>query len=1086
MKHKDTVDRQLPQQHLFRITWALLLVSLLAFNPAGFAQQSKKQVVTGTILDAESGDPIIGASVIIAGTMNGTSANVSGRYSLEVTDPGQTLKVSMIGYEPTEAAVGSRTTIDFSLKRAATGIDEVVVVGFGSQKKSNLTGAVSTISDEVFQNRPVQNASQALIGASPGLNISVGSGFLDTEPVLNIRGLGTVGVGSSDSPLVLIDGMPGSLNTLNPQTIESISVLKDAAAASIYGSRAAFGVILVTTKRGSEAKLQVNYNNSFRWNQPLNMPKMADSYSFALYMNELDPWAADYFNADHLARIKAYQDGSLKTPIYTEDDGIYNAYYDENANTDWYKALFRDTAFAMEHNLSLSGGTETLKAYAAFNYMDMNGLSKFNQDGYGRLTADLKIDAKLWKIIDISYSTRFAQLDYNRPTYMVDTGGFFFDIARQSWPVFPLYDNHGNYYNSGKVGPKTVQLLDGGDSKSRTINNVQQIALHIEPLKNWHINGSLNYQHSVKRGKETLNKTYGYDANNIRYTPADCQESYVWESYLGSTHMNYDLYTSYDFNIKGHTLKVTAGMQAESFETDNFDAKNAGIIVPSLPFLDTTTGLDANGKAVPASVNGGLGKWSTAGFFGRINYDYKEKYLFEANLRYDGSSRFLVSNRWMWSPSFSVGYNVAKEKFWEPLTDIVGMFKIRGSYGVLPNQNVADWYPSYPKQPAGINNSWWLVGGNQMNTANSAALINQFITWEKIYSLDFGVDLSLFNNRLSAVFDWYQRDTKDMIGAAPILPDVLGTNVPLENNTELRTRGWELSLSWQDKLKNGFYYKVGLSLSDARSVITKYNSTNRSIGQYFSGQTVGDIWGLTSLGIAQTQEMMDRHLATLPNGGQNEVTNANNYGVMGMGDVMYKDVNKDGRISFGDNTADNPGDLSVIGNSTPRYRFGINLAFAYKGFDLGAFIQGVAKMQYAPTPGSPVFFGVGGDFWSTQVLTQHLDYFRADAAHPLGQNLDAYYGRPLTYSNQNMHVQTRFLQNAAYLRLKNIQLGYTIPDKFTKKAGISNLRIYVSGENLLTWTKLAKMYDPETLYMGFQGSGYPILKTYSFGVSASF
>ena len=1064
----------------------LILIMLAAFLLPDAHAQSGGRTITGTVTDADSGEPLVGAGVFVPGTMTGAMTDVDGRYVIEVDDSIKVLSASIIGYEVQDATIGVRAVVDFALKQEITDLDEVVVVGFGTQKKSNLTGAVASIDNDVFENRPLQTASQALIGVSPGLNVSVGSGFLDTEPNIEIRGAGTIGIGSDDSPLILIDGMPGSLNSINPQSIESISVLKDAAASSIYGSRAAFGVILVTTKRGSESKLEINYNNSFRWNMPVNMPKMADSYSFALFMNDLDPWSSDWFGPDYLARIQAYQQGTLKTPIYVENDGVYNSYYDENGNTDWYDVYFRDQAFAQEHNISISGGNQTVKAYAALGYMDMGGLSAFNQDRYGRLTADLKVDLKLWKILDISYSTRLTKVDYRRPTYLTDTEGTFFDIARQSWPTFPLYDNYGNYYNTGLTGPKTVQLLDGGVSSSTTFTNVQQVALHIEPLKNWHINGSINYQGISKRGKEYLNQTYGYDANNVRYSPADCQDSYIWESYLGSTHMNYDIYTSYEADINSHNIKLTAGMQAESFITDDFDARNSGLIVPSLPFLDVSTGLDPTGEQVPATVTGGLDRWSTAGFFGRLNYNYKMKWLFEANIRYDGSSRFLVNNRWMWSPSFSVGYNIAKENFWGPLSEWVEMFKIRASYGILPNQNVNAWYPSYPSQPYGNNNSWWLVGGSQMNTANAPELVNRHLTWEKIHTIDAGVDIAMFKNRLNINFDWYQRDTKDMIGPAPVLPDILGTTAPLENNAELRTRGWELAMSWQDNLKNGFYYKVGFSLSDAKSIVTKYNSTNKTIGNYYTGMTIGEIWGLHTIGIAKTAEEMARHLASLPNGGQTEITNGSNYGEMTVGDIMYADINRDGKISFGDNTADNPGDQSIIGNSTPRYRYGINIALGYKGIDFSVFFQGVGKMDFAPTPGSTVFYGVGYDFWSTQVLTEHLDYFRADESHPLGQNLDAYYARPLTYSNQNMHVQTRYLQDASYLRLKNVQLGYTLPNKITEKAHIYNLRLYVSGENLLTITKLPDFYDPETLYMGFQGSGYPILKTWSFGLSVNF
>jgi len=1048
--------------------------------------QQSQRTITGRVMDT-GGELLIGVNVIESGTTNGTVTNINGTYTITLNTSSPVLRFTYVGFKDREILVGNQDILDVVLEEDMEALDEIIVVGFGTQKKANLTGAVSSIRQDVFQDRPVQNVAQAMIGASPGLNIEQGSGFLDTEPNINIRGMATIGEGSSGSPLILIDGMPGTLNSINPQTIESVSVLKDAASASIYGSRAAFGVILITTKSGGDTKLTANYNNNFRWNKPIQLPKMADSYSFALYMNDLNPWANDWFNQEHLARIKAYQEGTLKDPIYVDDDGQYNAYYDENGNTDWYSTLFRETAAAQEHTVSLTGGSNDLNVYASLNYMDMGGLSEFNQDSYARLATNLKINTRLWNFLNVTYDTKYTRLDSKRPTYFTDTSDTFFAIARQSWPTFPVYDNHGNLYSSGMTGPKSELLLNGGNSKKKNTNMVQQFKLHAEPIENWEIQSSVNYYETNLRGHEALQKTYAYNSNNERFLPQDTQDSYVWDSSFGSEYLSYDFYTNYSHTLKsGHYFKIMGGLQTEEYKVNEHSATRNGIIVPGIDYIDVTTGLDFFGKDIPPKVTGNANKWTTAGFFGRLNYNYKEKYLLEANLRYDGSSRFRRNNRWTLSPSFSAGYNIAKEKFWEPLLDLISTLKIRGSYGSLANQMTTNWYPTYVIQPIGTTNSWWLMNGKQQNVANAPAIVSTDLTWEKVSTFDVGFDIATFGNRLNTTFDWYQRDTKDMVGAPPSLPRILGVGVPSENNTDLRTNGWEFSVSWQNHLSNDFSYRVALSVSDDYTVITDYNNPNRTLSEYYTGKRIGEIWGLTTIGIAKTNEEMELHLASLPNGGQDAITNGNNYGVMTAGDIMYKDINNDGKISFGDGTKDDPGDLSVIGDWTSRYRFGINLSAAYKGFDFSTFFQGVAKKDYAPTPGSPTYFGVGGDFWSTQVLREHLDYFRDDPDHALGLNLNSHYARPLTYSNQNMHNQTRFIENAAYLRVKNLQLGYTIPVQLTRKLFISNLRIYVSGENLLTFTNLPKMYDPETLYGGFEGSVYPILKTYSLGMSITF
>jgi TonB-linked SusC/RagA family outer membrane protein len=520
------------------------------------------------------------------------------------------------------------------------------------------------------------------------------------------------------------------------------------------------------------------------------------------------------------------------------------------------------------------------------------------------------------------------------------------------------------------------------------------------------------------------------------------------------------------------------GFQAELFKGTAFALQREGIIAPGLPVVDLTTGMDAFGNAVTPSVSGANNHWATSGFFGRINYDFRGKYLMEVNLRYDGTSRFRSDQRWKLFPSFSAGWNLAREAFWTSLEKYVGTLKLRASYGELGNQNTDSWYPTYLLMNVNTSNGSWLINGAKPNTAGAPGLISSMLTWERVNTWNIGLDWGAFGNRLTGYFDYYNRKTLDMIGPAPELPVTLGTSVPRTNNTDLNTYGFELSVSWNDRLKNGLGYGVQFSLSDSRTKITRYPNETGNLNTYRTGMIMGEIWGYKTVGIAKSKEEMDNHLATLPNGGQNAIGSQ-----WEAGDIMYQDTNGDGKIDGGANTLDNHGDLSVIGNNLPRFQFGTNLTADYKGFDLRIFFQGVLKRDYFQ--GSYYFWGAGASVWQTTVMTPHLDYFRESEDHLLGQNLDSYFPRPL-YSGKNRQTQTRYLQNAAYIRLKNIQLGYTLPQSLTQKVRISKLRLFVSGENIWTGTSMFKTFDPETIDGGWNGSVYPLTKTGSVGLSLNF
>lgn len=1039
----------------------------------------EKKMVNGVVVDA-TGMPVIGANVMEKGTTNGTITDMDGKFSLEV-DKDATLIFSYIGFADQEIKVGNQTRLSITLKEDAEALDEVVVVGFGTQKKVNLTGAVSSVTSEAFENRSVSNVSQALQGSMPGLNITQSHGYLDSTPDINIRGVGTIGEGSSGAPLILIDGMEGDMNRLNPQDIESVSVLKDAAASSIYGSRAPFGVILITTKKGKSGKLSVNYNNSFRWNKSINMPETVDAYTFATYYNEAATNAGmtGHFSAERLQKIKDFMDGKISGGIDPDPNNPtrWADLYDQGyGNTDWINLIFDDTTFSQEHNLSVSGGSEKVQMYASVNYLGQDGYIRLNPETNQRVSTNLKVTSKLNDYISLNYNMRYNQIDYEKPTYLTDN--LFSNLSRQSWPTLIAYDPNGYLYEYATWG---LRLRDGGRTTKKSNETIQQLNMVIEPIKGWKIIGDVNYKMYHERLHAETLKVYNHDVNGEPYQETlGGSNSSVSEDYKGEKYLNLNAYTEYSHSFEtGHNFKIMAGVQSEQLWQDDMSASRLGIIVQGLNTIDTTNGMDSSGQSVPPTVGGAYNKWATAGYFGRLNYDYKGRYLVEGNIRYDGTSRYRSDQRWRWFPSFSLGWNMANEEFWGSLSDYISTFKWRGSFGLLGNQNTDVWYPTYLTMPIGASNSAWLIDGNQLNTSSAPGLISTTMGWETVKTTNIGFDANALNNRLGVSLEWFTRKTEDMIGPAEEMPVILGTAVPETNNTSLRTNGWELNISWRDRLENGLGYSIAFNLSDARTKILEYPNHTGTVTGYYSGKNMGEIWGFETIGIAKTQEEMDAHLATLPNGGQN--TMGTNWAA---GDIMYKDLNGDGKIDWGNSTYDDLGDMKVIGNDTPRYLFGLNIGADWKGFDFSIFFQGVMKRDYFTS--SSDFWGANS-IWHSSFYKQHMDYFRNDENHILGLNLDSYYPRPVFDSGKNKHAQTRYLLDASYIRLKNLSIGYTLPKSLVNKWKLQNLRVYLTGENLWTGTGLTDLFDPETISVDPAGMmKYPLSAVYSFGLSVTY
>lgn len=1024
---------------------------------------------TGVVKDG-NGEPVIGASVFVKGTRNGAVTDLDGRFSLTGVKRGSALHISYVGYNDKDV-VWDGSALNVILTDNERSLNEVVVVGFGTQKKADLTGSVATIDAKNLVSRPVNSAVDAMQGMIPGMNFSIGSGggALNSNTRYNIRGTGTIGAGSSVAPLVLIDGMEGDLNAINPQDIDNISVLKDAASSSIYGSRAAGGVILVTTKSGKAGKTTVNYNNNFRFNSPENMPHQLDSYNWALYMNaaSINAGSGTWFSDNKLADIKKAQSDPTMRTMFANAQGRWEI-WDANdllpiANHDWLRTCFGN-GFSQEHNVSVNGGTDRVHYYFSGNFLNRRGLLKYGTDKRNRYTITSKVDAQITNWAKLTYNMRFARTDYNQPTMLDDL--YYHNMCRY-WPIIPVYDPNGHFVVTGS---NPGDLVNGGDTREQTDVNSHQLSLQLTPLNGLVINAEFNYSITNYNQHVDWQTTYGYDVNNVPYVfnnPNNAVKEYARKT----NYFNPNIYADYSFTLANdHHFKVMAGYQSEELHQRWIQGQQSGIIA-NLPTLHTT--------ATNPSVDGKYDEWATMGVFGRLNYDYQGRYLVEGNLRYDGTSRFLKDNRWVWSPSFSLGWNIARENFWKPIEQYINLLKFRFSWGKLGNQNTDSWYPFYSTVGYSNQAGTWLVGGKKQNISSMPALVSSTLTWEKNRTINYGVDWGAFNNRLTGSFELFSRKTYDMIGPAPELPAILGTDAPKVNNLDMTSRGFDLQISWRDRIKD-FNYGVILTMTDGRVKIDKYPNPSKTLSMYYKGAYLGDIWGYTTVGIAKTDEEMAEHLKKA-----DQSAIGSNWAA---GDIMYADLDGDRKVNGGEGTADKPGDRRIIGNSTPRYNFGLNLTAAWKGFDLKVFFQGTLKRDYAPGASDAVFWGACGiGKWQATGFKQHLDFFRSDPNDPLGQNLDSYYPRANWNSGRNNQTQTKYLQNAAYCRLKNLTIGYTIPQNITRRFYVQNLRVFFSAENLFTITSFTKLGDPEIIDASGWGfsKAYPLTRNFAFGLSVT-
>ncbi len=1028
-------------------------------------------VVRGRVID-EAGNPLPGVSVGLKGQPRGTATDEDGNYSLTLENGNGTLVFSYIGYALQEKAVNGNSEIDVVLVKSASELNELVVVGYGMQKKQNLTGAITQISGEQIADRPASNLQQVLQGAVPGLNIQAktSSGQPGEGHSINIRGLASLANEAGGAsftpgePFVLVDGIPMSLNDVDPNNVKSISILKDAASTAIYGARAAYGVILITTKSGSDGGgAKVSYSYNYALAQPTIFPRQVDALSFATIVDSAaaNTGIALPYSAEAIDRIRQYMQDPDNTPGAVPNAAgtgwdFSGSGLGANANTDWYDALFRKNAVRQTHNINFLGSGKNISYGLSGGFFHEDGISRYAAEKYTRKTLSGKIEATPLDWLKVGLIAKYVGSEDSYPwDISADSRDFFMNRVSRNAPTLPLYNPMGGFFNASGIN-------SGLNEKEhrKTTQWVLSPTIHLEPVRNWVTTMQYNYTYTNYTQRNIANTFYQLQPDSTKmYGITQTQTRYIATART-TTYTSPNITSTYFRQIGGHYIGGLVGYQQEVQTIFSLTGNATYLLTDNVPSLNTSVG-----TKTPSDIRG---HWATQSYFGRLNYNYNEKYLFEANIRRDGSSRFASDSRWGSFPSVSAGYNIAKERFF-PFKEQISMMKFRVSWGSIGNQNVAN-YLYVPLMTNGMGNylleaerSFLVLPPNETSTN---------LTWEKVNTKDIGLDMYLFNNQLSVTADWYQSDINNLVGPGIAVPQIYGGSVPRNNDGSLRTKGWEVQVGWKQALSKNFNYFINVNLSDHRSIVTSYNNPLKLLSTFYEGQVIGEIWGYRSEGLYQSLDEVEKR-------GVNQ-----SYIFSGTwlpGDMKYSDLNGDNVINDGKKTADDHGDFTIIGNSQARYKYGIYGGANYKGIDLSFMIQGVGQQDIWPGG------GVQNAFWGPSQGAGGVVILRGQEDYWTPENPNAYFPKPYFGSattartTMNKATSDRYLQNKAYMRLKNLQVGYTLPASLIGRISAKQLRFYFSGENLFTSTKYM-FFDPELNSYG----NYPLQKVFSFGCNVTF
>lgn len=1079
----------------------LFLILLLAGSSMVLSAQNRS--ISGKVFDTNE-EPLIGVTVTIENTTIGAITDIDGAFTLQVPEGKVVLNVSYVGFVPQKVTVASgQSNVTVRLSEDAVLLNEVVVVGYGKQKKVNLTGAVASVGGEELENRVTKSLSSMLQGTVAGLNVTTSSGVPGSSASINVRGITAI---HESEPLVLIDGAVGDIDRVNPNDVESISVIKDASAAAIYGARAAFGVILVTTKSGAakDGKATVRYSGRFGWQAPTTSTDYETTGYWSVYtINQF--WQAnsgtlyvDYTDQDMQELWNRVNDKTEHPdrPWVVEDVRNGRNQWVYYGNYDWWHSLYRDNRPMQQHNVSISGGKDDVKYFVSGSYDKQTGILRENPDIYRKYNLRSKIDFRINEWLTMSNNTSFysSQYSYLGDGDVENTLAY---SARHALACFPQKNPDGSWlystpYLNYKVANGRHILLGENSHRNveRSTDFTNTTRLVYAPIRELSFTGDFTYRQYQSRNTSRSNVMYyrEYPDGELLSYATGAGANRLDEAVNTNQYYSTNIFGTYDdtFN-QAHHLSVVGGMNYEAWKNKNISAYGENLVSTDLDDLDLV-GQNAEGATI-TGVGGGQNEYALLGIFGRINYDYKSRYLFEVSGRYDGTSRFASGSRWGFFPSASAGWRISEESFFQPVRQWIDNLKVRGSFGSLGNQNISSYY-SFARLISISSLGYTFGEGSVLPKYSSlSAPIASGMTWETAQQWDFGFDLTMLGNRLNLTVDGYIRDTKDMLTDGVDLPGVYGADLPDMNAADLRTKGYEITLNWRDRLTLGnkpFEYSVGLNLSDYKSVITKYDNENKTFAKdYYEGMEIGEIWGYVTDGLFQTDEEAKAYAEKV----DLSYVLKGQTGGWQAGDVKFVDLDGDGKVGIGSNNVDNPGDRKILGNSLPSFSYGISASAQWNGFDVSAFFQGTGNHYWYPAGQSMPFWGP----YSYPYLSFLQKDFLADVW--TAENTDAYFPRAMAYSASGgvlSNVNDRYLQNLRYLRFKNLTVGYTLPQSWTGKARIESVRIYFTGENLCYWSPLKKhsrYVDPEAAIDrsdAYNNAYYPWQKSFLFGIDVTF
>jgi TonB-linked SusC/RagA family outer membrane protein len=1081
----------------------LFAQTLLIFSPqsvkagsGAYFQQSASGRIAGKIVD-ENGAPLPGASIKIEGTTQGVQSGADGSFSLNAEPGTYTLVITFISYQTKRITNVNVISGQISMQNIKmlpeTGLlNEVVVVGYGTQKKENLTGAVDQVTSKSLENRPLPNLTQGLQGVMPNLNIRLLDGKPNQAPSYNIRG--TTSIGQGGSALILIDGVEGDPSLLNPNDVQTVTMLKDAASSSIYGARAVFGVVLITTKKPVGGKTTVNYSTNYASKAPVEKPDfVTDGYtwarmfaeafvngdgSFPQNINKTQKFSQAYLN-EFKRRAESGQPYNV-----VETDPITGEYV-YYGSTDFYGELYKKNNSANEHNLSITGSGDKISYLVSGRTQKQDGLFRYNSDDYDMKNFRARGSVQVFPWLKIDNNADFSVMSYFNPLNVGEGGGIWRNIGDEGHPSSVMFNPDGSLAFSSVYTVGDFWYGKNGINSTRQIfRNTSGFSASFFDNK-FRVNGDFTFRNTnnniEQKRVQVPYSTFKGVTNYVGTTTNDLLFDRRETQYLAN-----NLYAEYENKFKDkHYIKFMAGYNYEQSTFERLAAQRNGIIFEDANDLNL-----ALGQAITTA--GGYEKWNILGGFSRLNYSYKDRYLLEVNGRYDGSSKFPSDQRFGFFPSFSAGWRVSQESFWKMSPSIISDLKIRASYGSLGNGNIN----SYAFQENfSITQSGLILGGTRPQRTGQPAVLPNGITWETSTTSNLGLDLSMLSDRLTFSGDAYIRNTTDMFTVGLTAPAVFGASVPRGNYADLQTKGWEMSLTWQDRFKNmakPLSYGIRLTLADNISKITRYNNPDKLLSDYYEGQTLGEIWGYTTEGFFTNQADIDAHAKQSPQ------MRASPTNIWYPGDIKLQDLNNDGFINIGTNRVSNPGDRKIIGNSAPRYNYGINLNADWNGIFFSTFLQGVGKQDWYPSTESEFFWGQYNRPYNN-IPKFHLGNMWTP------ENTNAYFPRTMSRAASSNTArtlgvaQTKYMQNVAYIRMKNIQVGYNLPKQWISKIKAGSARVYFSGENLWTYSPLYKItngIDVENTGPSDQvfnpggnsgdGYNYPMLKSFSLGLNLTY